>query len=145
MESSWSSFGIRKVTFLRLFLGAVFIYASLSKIRFPLDFLKVVYNYRLFPDTLSNLIAIVLPWLELFLGICLISGFMLEGAILLVNILLISFFLAILLNTIRGMNVECGCFDLKENPSARISMIWYLIRDGILVITGLYLFKEVKR
>lgn len=45
----------------RLFLGAVFVYASLDKILHPQAFAEMVYNYQLLPDVLINLTAIILP------------------------------------------------------------------------------------
>jgi len=58
----------------RLFLGRVFIYASVDKIFHPDDIARAVYNYQILPDGLINLTALVLPWLELLLGICLLTG-----------------------------------------------------------------------
>ena len=63
----------------RLFLGGVFIYASVDKILHPDDFAHAVYNYQILPNGLINLTALVLPWLELLLGICLLTGVWLPG------------------------------------------------------------------
>ena len=135
-----------KLSFIiRCFLGLLFIYASIDKIRFPQEFLKVLYNYRIFPDLLLNPIAIILPWLELFTGLCLLTGLFMEGAIILINVLLVGFFLIIFIDMIRGINVECGCFNLKENSSARISMLWYLIRDAFLLTMSIYLIKTISK
>jgi len=128
---------------IRWILGILFIYASIDKIRYPTEFVKIIYNYQIFPEIVINPIAIILPWLELFLGIFLISGILMRGAILLTNVLLLSFFLIILIDMIRGINVECGCFNLAENPSAKVSMLWYLIRDGILLTMAVYLIVSI--
>ena len=128
---------------IRCLLGILFIYASIDKIRYPDEFLRVVYNYHILPEILINPVVIILPWLELFIGMSLISGILIEGSSFLVGILFISFFLGILINIIRGMNIECGCFNLKENPSAKISMIWYLVRDGFLLIMSIYLMLSI--
>ena len=126
---------------IRCALGLVFVYASIDKIRHPQEFLNVIYNYRIFPDVLLCPIAIVLPWLELTAGICLITGIFMEGAVLLATLLLISFFLIILTNLIRGINIECGCFNLHGNPSVRSSMLWYLVRDALLILMSGYLIQ----
>ena len=130
---------------IRCILGLIFIYASIDKIRYPYEFLKVIYNYRIFPDALLSPIAIILPWLELLLGIALITGLFIEGAVLLTSLLLISFFLIILVNLIRGINIECGCFNLKANPAARDSMFWFLIRDLFLLSMAGYLMQDLWR
>ncbi len=66
----------------RLALGCLFIYGSLPKIRQPYDFLSNVYGYELVGPKLGMLIAMVLPWLELFTGICLVGGIFISGALL---------------------------------------------------------------
>ena len=53
---------------LRIFIGLIFIYASLSKITDPAIFAENVANYRIIPNLGINLVAIVLPWLELSAG-----------------------------------------------------------------------------
>lgn len=61
---------------LRLLLGAVFLLASFDKILHPQAFAQTVYNYQILTDGFVNLAAIMLPWLELLLGVCLsaVSG-----------------------------------------------------------------------
>ncbi|MBW2000497.1 MAG: DoxX family membrane protein, partial [Deltaproteobacteria bacterium] len=86
----------------RLFLGAVFVHASLDKIHDPEAFAKAVYNYQILPDLLVNIVAIVLPWLELVVGIFLITGLLLPGSVFLAKALMLVFFGAILFNMARG-------------------------------------------
>ena len=65
---------------LRLAIGAVLVYASVSKILHPDQFADAVANYRLLPPALVSWTAIVLPWLELITGVCLILGVAVTGA-----------------------------------------------------------------
>ena len=58
----------------RWFLGVIFVYASHYKILAPADFAKIVYGYDLFPGELINLIAIIVPFIELIVGLALIAG-----------------------------------------------------------------------
>ena len=133
---------------LRLLLGVLFIYASIDKIKSPEKFLKILYNYQLLPYMLLNPIAIILPWLECIVGISLITGIFLEGGVIWANLLLIIFFLALLIDFLRGMNINCGCFNLSQNPSAQHNMLWYLLRDLFLMSIAMYigwdLFKKRK-
>ena len=41
----------------RLLLGGIFVYASIDKIIYPVEFAKVVYNYQILPVAASNLAA----------------------------------------------------------------------------------------
>jgi uncharacterized membrane protein YphA (DoxX/SURF4 family) len=122
------------VFWIRLILGAVFVIASVDKILHPAAFAKVIYNYQLLPDVLINLTAIILPWLELLLGILLIWGLWLPGAALLANLLLLVFFGALLFNVARGLDVHCGCFSTSTEGTPATT--WYLIRDTIFLVLG---------
>ncbi len=123
----------------RLFMGGIFIYASIDKIAQPAAFAKDVYNYQILPDALINLTALSLPWLELFLGLCLLAGIWMPGAVLAVNGLLAFFLAALLFNMARGLDVNCGCFSTGSDADA-MSTTYYLIRDIVFLAIGAFLF-----
>ena len=122
---------------IRMMLGGIFVFAGLDKVFHPLAFAKSINNYQILPDQLVNLTAIILPWLELLLGSLLIFGVWLPGAIVLINLLLAIFFLALVFNAARGLNIDCGCFTTTTTDNPSIS--WYLIRDVIFLLLGGYL------
>ena len=123
----------------RMILGTIFIYASIDKIHHPAAFAEAVYNYQILPDALINLTAIILPWLELLLGIFLILGVCLPGVVFLSNILLAVFFATMVFNLARGLDINCGCFSTSQIKS-NLCMCLYMIRDGIFLVPALYLF-----
>jgi len=127
----------------RLILGGVFIYASVDKIIHPAAFSEAVYNYQILPDVLINLTAIVLPWLELILGAFLILGLWLPGAALLSNLLLVTFFGALMFNLARGLDIDCGCFSTSQEGTSNLCVCLYVIRDVIFLLLGLYLFSRI--
>lgn len=93
-------------------LGAIFAAASLPKIVDPPSFAHMIYNYRLVPGPLLNLAGLVMPWLELLLGLALILGIWKRTAAALIGGLLLLFTVAISLNLARGNPIDCGCFDV---------------------------------
>jgi uncharacterized membrane protein YphA (DoxX/SURF4 family) len=103
----------------RLLLGLVFVYASYDKILHPQAFARAVFNYQLVPDSAVNLIALILPWFELLLGLCLLFGVLLPGATVAGTGLLVVFLGALVFNQIRGLDVHCGCFstEAREGPT----------------------------
>ena len=124
----------------RLILGVVFLYASIDKILHPAAFADVIIDYRMLPDVLSNLTAVVLPWLEFFLGLALLLGVWLPGAVFLCNLLLVIFIGTLVFNLARGLDVYCGCFDTTIRDGAHAPMAWYVIRDGLFLVPAFYLF-----
>ncbi len=123
-------------------MAGIFIYASIDKIAQPAAFARDVYNYQILPDAMVNLTALVLPWLELFLGLCLLAGIWLPGAVLAVNGLLLLFLAALLFNMARGLDVNCGCFSTGADAAA-MSTAYYLIRDVVFLMIGAFLFIRV--
>ena len=138
-EGNWARFSPLAA---RLILGGVFIFASIDKIIHPAAFAEAVYNYQILPDTLITLTAMILPWLELILGVFLILGLWFPGAVLLSNLLLVTFFGALVFNLARGLDIHCGCFSTSQQ-SPSLCMCLYIIRDGGFLLLALYLFSYV--
>jgi len=123
----------------RVFLGLVFLYASIDKILYPTAFAEIVYDYRSLPDGLIYVTAAVLPWFELLLGLFLVLDIWLPGAALASSFLLMVFLAAIAYNMGRGLDISCGCFTSATESMTPAPMFYYLIRDGLLLALSLYL------
>ncbi|HSW44497.1 MAG TPA: DoxX family protein [Phycisphaerae bacterium] len=106
----------------RIALGALFIYMGIEKALNPVDFLRMVREYHMVPEhppILLNLIAGVLPWLEVFCGLLLIVGMALRGTGLLLLAMLVGFTAAVALRAIDihqsqdiafcMIKFDCGC------------------------------------
>lgn len=126
---------------LRLLLGAVFLFASYDKILHPQAFAQAVYNYQILPDAAVNLAALILPWLELLLGLCLVAGFWLPGATVLSTGLLTVFIGSLIFNQIRGLDIYCGCFSTEttDGPAG----LWIVARDVTFLAIAVYLILKV--
>jgi len=116
--------------FFRLTLAFVFIYASIDKIVHPQAFAQAIFNYQVLPIFLINLTAIVLPWMELILGVCLLFNYWMNGVSLLTAVLMLLFLSIITFNLSRGLNVGCGCFSTSAEGSMDTLT---LIRDIIFL------------
>ncbi len=121
---------------LRWFIGIMFIYASWHKIIEPGYFAKIIYGYYLFPDVLINLMAIVLPYIELFSGLALVLGIYPRSAVLIIMGMLFSFILALGINLIRGHEFDCGCFSYGEQGYAS-SALQLMLRDIVYFAVSL--------
>ena len=125
---SWS----RLVLVSRLVLGGLFIYAGLEKVIYSEQFAELVFNYKLLPTEAVNLVALVLPWLEILAGFLLIMGlFTLPAAAILVFLVLV-FVGAVGFNLARGLDFQCGCFS--ASTEARNATLATLLRDIALLV-----------
>jgi uncharacterized membrane protein YphA (DoxX/SURF4 family) len=122
----------------RLFLGAIFIYASVDKIAHPADFARAIFYYRILPVYLVNILAVVLPWAELFAGILLILGIFTRSSALLIDAMLLVFIVAISHNVLRGVDIACGCFTVS--PVAQKHGLSLLYRDIGMLLMGLQIY-----
>ena len=126
---------------LRLLLGGVFVWASVDKIQHPSEFARGIYNYRLLPVPLVNLMAITMPWIEAMAGLLVIAGLWVRSAALVLAVLLGVFILAIAEGLARGLDITCGCFSVSAQGS-RLS--WdLLLRDLALLAVGIYLIRSL--
>ena len=132
-ENSWVELTARWI------LGLTFIYASYSKILAPADFAKIVYGYELFPYAVINLIAIIVPYIELVAGLALILGIYPRSAALIINAMLVAFIIVLSINLIRGHEFDCGCFSIKK-AGFLSSTEPMLVRDTIYLILGIQIF-----
>jgi len=133
------------LTISRLLLGIIFIYASFDKIIDPISFSSLIDNYHITPYILHNLAALFIPWLELVVGVCLIRGVFLNGASFIASSLLIFFIFILVQAVARGINIDCGCFDLNsttlDESELKIKMLWRIFED--ILFLGLAIFINI--
>ena len=120
----------------RFILGAVFIYASLDKIADPVAFSTSIDNYHITPIAINNLAALIIPWVELIIGLSLITGVFLDGASILTMALLVFFIFIISQAYARGISLQCGCFKTVVDPGLgdlKQEMLWRIFEDFLFL------------
>lgn len=117
----------------RLLLAGVFIYAGMIKANDPVAFAGQVANYQLLPYAWNYLVAATLPYLELLCGMLLLLNKRVHPAVLVLFVLNLVFILALTSVIARGLDIDCGCFDLSaESNTSPVAALW---RDiGLLVL-----------
>jgi len=103
----------------RLYLGVLFVTASWHKLVLPGSFAIDIATYQIVPLALVNLMAIVLPWVEIATGLMLIVGFRTRAAALLIAGMMVMFTVAIVIALGKGLDMSCGCFasqGANEDP-----------------------------
>jgi uncharacterized membrane protein YphA (DoxX/SURF4 family) len=93
----------------RIVIGVILIYAGVNKLSNPNEFASAIDNYHLLPFGSENLVAIIMPWIEILAGIGLILGIYVNGSALIALVMFGIFIIAIASALVRGYNIECGC------------------------------------
>ena len=150
--SSWSA-GRVLLLLGRLALAVVFLAAAYGKLRpqnavpWTLASLKItpsslglsmtffamqVDSYQLLPARIVSPFAHALPWVELSLGILLLTGFALRYVSLASALLLALFYAVVIRSYALHLAINCGCFGPNEKLDS-----WTLVRDGCLFALGI--------
>jgi len=120
----------------RIVLGGLFVYSAVDKIIDPLAFATIIHHYRLAPPNMINLIAIVIPWIELVAGAFLIFGIRLKASALTINLMLVFFTVVLAITAFRGINVSCGCFS--TSTAVKSNLVIRIIEDIGMLLLGLH-------
>lgn len=119
----------------RIALGALFIFAGVTKAYDPGAFAIEIQRYNLVPWMPAALASVYLPWLEIILGVCLIIRKFEQASLLLIGGLLLIFTFALASATFRGLGIDCGCFGKAFTATGTI---FPLVRNVVLL--GLTVF-----
>lgn len=127
-------------TVLRWVLAVVLVWAALSKIANLNEFYLSIRLYQVpLPDTLVRLAAMVMPWLELLIGILMVAGTARRAALIWAAILFAVFIVVTGQAWVRGLNIACGCFKLDflgEEFSRFFESVKFAFFRAILLFTA---------
>lgn len=139
---------------LRGLLGMLMLWAAVSKLTNPADFLGSLDAYQLpLPKLLLQTVAIVLPWVELLCGLLLLAGLWLGTALTLVSGMLAVFVIVTGQAWARGLEIGCGCFSLKMFGLAEMpglerffeSVAFAFFRNLVLLALAVFLLRKTLR
>jgi uncharacterized membrane protein YphA (DoxX/SURF4 family) len=122
---------------IQLGLGVMFIYASADKIGHPDRFADIVHEYDMLPLFLVNAFALAMPAVEIVTGAALLLGCWRRAAGLLAAALCLAFLVAIAQARIRGLDIECGCFDVSGMSATKATWDLFLRDIGLLLASAL--------
>lgn len=129
---------------LRLWLGGLFVYTSVHKIFHTTKFKDVIANYEILPYWAVNIAAMILPWLEFWIGAFIIAGIYVRACTIIQISLLLLFISAISLNIARGLNFYCGCFS-EGNAVTGMNYQHIIFNISLVVMAFVLYFLERRR
>ena len=128
----------------RLLVGGVWIWAGWEKISDLNQSIHAVQAYQILPDGLATAVGVVLPVIEVAIGLLLVLGLATAPAAAVSGLMFIAFIIGISAAWARGLQIDCGCFggggqlDDGENPQYFIE----IGRDvGLLLCSALLIWR----
>lgn len=107
----------------RLYLGGLFIYASIYKIQYPAEFAESIAAYQIVPHFLVNPMAAVMPWLELICGALAVIGLRVRAALVVMTVLMALFTLSLAWVVALDIPIGCGCFTGQEAEAGPLTLL----------------------
>jgi len=126
----------------RLILGGVLLAAGLLKYQHLDKSQMAVRAYELLPVSLANILGIVLPFVEIAVGVLLVIGAAVRISALVGGVLMGAFMIGIAQAWARGLSIDCGCFGGGgQVEPGTANYLPELLRDGVLALLAIYLFR----
>lgn len=127
-------------TVARLALAAVWLISGALKAVDPDQTYIAVRAYDVLPDGGVDVVAALLPWVEIALGGLLLAGVGIRAVAVLSAALLLAFAVGVIQAWARGLSIDCGCFGgggaVEPGQTAYVQE---LLRDGGLFLLSMWL------
>lgn len=124
------------VTLARVVIGALFVWAALTKLGDLHAFAEEVANYQLLPAKLVPVVAATLPGVELLAGVMLTVGLFSRAAAGVIAGLLVVFMVGLSQALVRGIDLTCGCFGGAD--AATWGTVW---RDVAMLVPAVLVLR----
>jgi uncharacterized membrane protein YphA (DoxX/SURF4 family) len=122
----------------RLLLGGVMLVAGALKVTDPEAATQAVRAYELLPQGFDGVVGLLLPFLEIGIGLLLIIGYGVRAAAVAAGVFMVLFIAAVSSAWVRGLAIDCGCFGGGGQVApGDTKYLQEILRDvGLLVVAG---------
>lgn len=139
-------------TVARLGLAAVFLVSGVLKAIDPDATYVAVRAYDVLPKLGVALVAGVLPWLEIAIGLLLLAGIATRAVATVSAVILLGFMAGVTQAWARGLSIDCGCFggggavdpgqttyglELLRDAGFLLMAGWLVVRPRTLAVLSL--------
>ncbi len=128
----------------RLVLAGAFVMAALPKIQDPVAFANSVSAFQVIDSGLSGWVALLLPWLELVIGLGILLPVIRRTSSILIGLLLLLFIVLHTSAWMRGLDISCGCFGAEMGESST-DYRWLILRNSLFLGAAMLVLKQDKQ
>ncbi len=98
-----------------LALALLLLRSAFAHLGNPYHFLSTVYSYQLVRIEAGKWVALVLPYLQMVVAVCLLARWWPKQSYLLAFVLFAAFVVAQAMALRQGLEISCGCFGAAES------------------------------
>jgi uncharacterized membrane protein YphA (DoxX/SURF4 family) len=125
----------------RLVLGGVMLVAGALKVTDPEAATQAVRAYELLPQGFDGIVGLLLPFLEIAIGLLLIVGYGVRPAAVAAGIFMLVFIAAVSSAWARGLAIDCGCFGGGGQVApGDTQYLQEILRDVGLLVLAVWLY-----
>ncbi|MEV8371965.1 MauE/DoxX family redox-associated membrane protein [Kribbella sp. NPDC056861] len=127
----------------RLVLGGVMLVAGALKVTDPEAATQAVRAYELLPQGFDGIVGLLLPFLEIAIGLLLIVGYGVRPAAVAAGVFMLLFIAAVSSAWARGLAIDCGCFGGGGQVApGQTKYLQEILRDAGLLALAVWLFVQ---
>ena len=119
----------------RIYLALVFILSGLDKINDLNSFAQSIENYKLLPISMVNILAIIIPWIEVVAGGLLLVGIYIRENSIIIFTLLLVFTISIASAVLRNLDIDCGCQGTFDGQ--KVGMLKIIENVALIIVSVL--------
>jgi uncharacterized membrane protein YphA (DoxX/SURF4 family) len=136
-------YGNKLTVVIRILLGAMLVFSGSLKIIDPEAFGKVIARYDILPEILIAYAAVMVPALELLVGLSLLIGCKVRASALISVLLMAAFIVFMAVNVVRDRRFDCGCFNMRMFGLDFTETVspWLIVRNVIFLVGFALVFR----
>ncbi|CQD05664.1 MULTISPECIES: MauE/DoxX family redox-associated membrane protein [Corynebacterium] len=120
--------------FARFYMAYIWIKAGVAKLGEPLSVMQSIKAYEIFTLEWSGYLANIIGPLEIIGGVLLLLGLFLKTSAKVGTIVLALFMIGIGQAWLRGLGIDCGCFEANPEQDAQVmNYMMTLLRDTFYI------------
>ena len=126
----------------RCVLVVMFVYSGYVKSELnnaTLQFSSAISGYRIVPEQYVFPIARYFPYVEIALGLLILTGWKIRWSSVAAAALMLFFIALLSITLFRGIDTNCGCFGFGDRITWKT-----ILRDGSFLVPALFLVIETR-
>lgn len=102
----------------------------------PMEFRQSIEAYEIFSPPLVSVVAMLLPPVEVVLGLFLLIGLFVVPSAVVTALIMAGFIVGVASAAVRGLQIDCGCFSPGDGEPS--SLVLVIARDVLFLAMAIW-------